>query len=163
MTTVADRSYGERLLGLLRGRDALDVLDGSAIRVEAVARRLGARGLARSYGPGKWMGRQVLAHLADAELATGFRIRQILTEQTHVIQEWDESGWMTLHGDVDVEGTLATFVALRRANLRLFRALTPSQLVRVGTHPKRGDETLATTIDLLAGHTLNHLAQLESL
>ena len=63
MTTVTDGSYRSRILGLL-----------------------GDAGLARSYGPGKWTGKQILAHLADAELAIGFRTRQVLAEERHTIQ-----------------------------------------------------------------------------
>lgn len=86
MTTVADGSYRARLLSLLGERNPLESLESAAKRVETVVRRLGEAGLSRSYGPGKWTGKQVLAHLADAEMATGFRIRQVLAQDNHTIQ-----------------------------------------------------------------------------
>jgi hypothetical protein len=162
MTTVADGSYRERLLGLLGERDALEALESNAERVEAVARKLGER-LSRSYGPGKWTGRQVLAHLADAEIATGFRVRQILAEDNHVIQGWDEGGWARRYEDVDPEAALRSYRAVRRWNLSLFRGLSKADLDRHAVHPERGPETLASIIRLLAGHDLNHLGQLERL
>ena len=163
MTTVADGSYRERLLGLLGDRDTMEALEANAQRVEAVARKLGAAGLARSYGPGKWTGRQVLAHLADSEVATGFRVRQILAEDDHRIQGWDEGRWAHRYADVDAETALASYRALRRWNLALFRGLSPADLDRQAVHPERGPETLGSIIRLLAGHDLNHLAQLERL
>lgn len=163
MTTVADGSYRARLLGLLGDRDPLEALEANAARVEAVARTLGEAGLSRSYGPGKWTGRQVLAHLADAEMATGFRVRQILSEDNHRVQGWDESSWARRYADVDAEAALASYRALRRWNLALFRGLSGADLDREAVHPERGPETLRSYIRLLAGHDLNHLGQLERL
>src|SRR6188474_2077313 len=117
MTTVADGSYRARLLGLLGDRDPLEALEANAARVEAVARELGEVGLSRSYGPGKWTGRQILAHLADAELAIGFRTRQVLAEEKHLIQPFDESAWARRYENVDADAALGSFLALRRWNL----------------------------------------------
>jgi hypothetical protein len=131
--------------------------------VEAVARRLGDAGLSRSWGPGKWTGKQILAHLADAELAIGFRTRQVLAQDNHTIQPFDEAAWARRYESVDAEAALAAFVAERRWNLALFRKLSAADLSREAVHPERGAETLDTIIRLLAGHDLNHLAQLEKL
>src|SRR2546426_12272200 len=101
MTTVADGSYRERILGLLGERNPREGLPASAERIASTARRLGAGGLARSYGPGKWNGKQILAHLADAEVGVGFRVRQILSEEKHRIQPFDESAWAKRYAEVD--------------------------------------------------------------
>ena len=96
-------------------------------------------------------------------MALGFRTRQILAQPSHRIQEYDESAWAALYGDVDVEAALECFLAARRWNLGLWRALPAVQLDRIGVHPSRGEERLAVTLRALAGHTLSHLAQLEKL
>jgi hypothetical protein len=163
MTTVADGSYRARLLGLLGDRNPLESLEATAKRVEAVARRLGDAGLSRSYGPGKWTGKQILAHLADAEVGIGFRTRQVLAQDNHTIQPFDESAWARRYTNVDVEAALRSFLALRRWNLSLFRGLGADELAREAVHPERGPEKLGTIVRLLAGHDLNHLAQLEQL
>jgi len=163
MTTVADGSYRERILGLLGDRNPLEAMEANARRVEGVARRLGEAGLSRSWGPGKWTGKQILAHLADAEVGIAFRIRQILSEDNHRIQPWDEGSWARRYADVDVESALGSFLALRRWNLALLRGLTPEDLDREAFHPERGPEKLRTVVRLLAGHDLNHLDQLERL
>ena len=56
-----------------------------------------------------------------------------------------------------------TFHALRAWNLSLFRLLTPDDLDQAAAHPVRGPETAETVIRIIAGHTLNHLAQLETI
>ena len=162
MTTIADGSYLGRMLAYVEGIDTMEALADGAARVEVAVRRLGPAGLGRRRAPGAWTGAQVLAHLADSELAIGFRARQILTQEPHVVQEYDEAAWASLHTDIDVEAALAAFLAARRWNLLLFRTLSAAQLDRAGNHPKRGDERLATTLRALAGHTFNHLAQIEA-
>jgi DinB superfamily len=163
MTTVADGGYRERLLGLLGDRNPLEALEANSKRVETVARRLGEAGLSRSYGPGKWTGKQILAHLADAEIGIGFRVRQVLSEENHRIQPWDEGAWARRYTDVDVESALASYLASRRWNLSLLRGLSAQDLEREAFHPERGPEKLGTVVRVLAGHDLNHLAQLERL
>jgi hypothetical protein len=164
MTTLSDSSYLARMLALVGDRDTMESLAESAARVEAAVRRLGPAGLARAWGPGKWTGSQVVAHLADAEVALAFRSRQILTQSSHTMQEYDESAWNGLYGgEIDVEAALQTFLTARRWNLRLWQRLDAEQLGRVAVHPSRGDETLATTLRALAGHTLSHLLQLEAI
>ena len=163
MTSLTDGSYRDRILGLLQGREPLPSLQASANRVEAEARRLGPAGLDRSYAPGKWTGRQILAHLADAEIGIGFRVRQALAEDNHTIQPFDEGAWARRYQDVDHEAALRSFLALRGWNLALFGRLTPQDLAREAYHPERGPETVDVIIRMLAGHDYNHLAQLEKI
>lgn len=71
--------------------------------------------------------------------------------------------WARRYDHVDVEVALGSFLALRRWNLALLRGLSADDLRREAVHPERGPETLETIVRLLAGHDLNHLAQLERL
>lgn len=161
MTTVTDGTYRDRILGLLGDRDPRQSLQASARRIEEVARTLGASGLDRSYGPGKWSGKQILAHLADGEIGIAFRLRQALAEDHHTIQPFDEGAWARRYQDVDHEAALRSFLALRAWNVWLLSRLGRDELAREAYHPERGPETVETIIRLLAGHDLNHLAQLE--
>lgn len=163
MTSVTDGTYRDRILGLLQGRDPLESLQESARRIEAQARRLGPGGLDKTFAPGKWTGRQILAHLADAEIGIGFRVRQALAEDNHTIQPFDEGGWAKRYADVDAEAALRSFLALRAWTLSLLTKLKPSELTREAYHPERGPETVDVMVRMLAGHDLNHLAQLEKI
>jgi hypothetical protein len=163
MTTPADVSYRERLLGLLGDRPPLESLAASLAHIAAEAARLGPSGLRRTWGEGKWTGAQILAHLADAETATAFRIRQILSQDGHVIQPYDESAWARNWTTIDADAALACFRALRAWNLTLLRQLRPDQMERPIIHPERGRDTLDGFVRTLAGHDLNHLAQLRQI
>src|SRR4029453_3018200 len=154
MTTVTDGPYRSRLLGLLGDQSPIESMEATARRVEGAARRLGDAGLSRSSGPGKWTGKQILAHLADAELAIGFRIRQVLSESHHRIQGFDEATWARRYEDVDTEAALGAVLAVGRGNLALLPRLGRDDLAREAIHPDRGPETLETIVQLLAGHDL---------
>ena len=95
MTTLADGSYLGRMLALVGGRDTVGALAEGAERVTAAVRRAGASGLERPWAPGKWTGRQVVAHLADAEMGIGFRVRQVMSHVMNALRR--ESGHVPLH------------------------------------------------------------------
>lgn len=144
-------------------RDPLEVLAETQQRIPAIAQALGPEGLKRTYAPGKWTAAQVLAHLADCEIAFGFRVRQILAEPALPIQTFDQDQWARHYDNVDGVAAANTFQALRAWNLALFRHLDKGNLEKTAAHPERGPESARTVIGIIAGHTLNHLAQLESI
>lgn len=148
---------------VLGERDLLEALSEAGKRIPAIAQALGPEGLKRSYAPGKWTAAQVLAHLADSEMAFGFRVRQVVAEPKLVIQPFDQDLWAAQYAHLDGLQAAHTFQALRAWNLSLIRLLSKEDLNRTATHPERGPETAETLIRIMAGHTLHHQAQLESM
>lgn len=110
--------------------------------------------------PGKWSPAQIVSHLADCEIAFGFRLRQILAEDSPALQPFDQDKWAATYGDVSSAGALDAFTALRAWNLRFIKVALPNAANRTGTHPERGRITFQTIIETMAGHDLNHLGQL---
>ena len=155
--------YRARILGLLGDRPVLPSLEATPAKVEEIVARLGREGMSRARPPGKWTARHILAHLADAEIAVGFRLRQALAENDHVIQPFDQDLWAARYGDVDGEAAARSFCAVRRWNLDLIRTLTPEEMARPVMHPERGMESVEIIVKMLAGHDLNHVAQLEEI
>lgn len=153
--------YRERLLGLLGSDSPWEVLEATPGRVAALVETLGEQGLGTPFGPDKWTGREVVAHMADVEIGTGFRIRQVVSEPDHVIQPFDQEAWARPYPGLDARMAVRTLAALRPWNLSYYRALSPSDLARVALHPERGEESVETLIRMQAGHDRNHLAQLE--
>jgi hypothetical protein len=56
---------------------------------------------------------------------------------------------------------LAQLRGLRIPNLRLWRALSPEQLDRVGLHSERGPESAGQILRLMAAHDLVHRRQID--
>ncbi len=153
--------YRERLLGLLGKDSPFEVLEATPARLASLVERMGEKGLGLRFAPGKWTGREVVAHLADVEIGTGFRIRQMVSETGHVIQPFDQDAWSRLYQRLDAQTAVRSFTALRAWNLALYRVLPPEDLARIAMHPERGEESVETVIRMQAGHDRNHLAQLE--
>jgi DinB superfamily len=145
------------------GRDPFEIVRETPERLRDLADRLGAKGMEQSTAPGKWPARSILSHLADCEVSFAFRLRQTLTIDDHVIQPFDQEEWAHPYGSFSGQQALEVFTALRGWNLALFNTLTPQQLERKTTHPERGEMTLMTIIETMAGHDVNHLRQLETI
>jgi uncharacterized damage-inducible protein DinB len=120
----------------------------SAARVEA------------PIAPGKWSVRQIVTHVADCEIGFGFRLRQALAG-VPVLQPFDQDKWAESYGRYSLAGALETFRALRAWNVALVAGLSEADKALKVTHPERGEMTLWTIVETMAGHDLNHLAQVE--
>jgi DinB superfamily len=147
----------------LGGQDPLQVMAKMPERLTALFKNIGASGQEKTYGPGKWSAREILCHLADCEIAFGFRLRQTLAEPDHVIQPFDQERWSKRYADLDGIAALSTFVALRNWNVAMLKALSPDDFNIAATHPERGRMTFRTIVDTIGGHDLNHLRQLETI
>ena len=152
--------YTSRMIGFLGDRPPLEVLAASPARLEELYKGLQRSGLDQSYEPGKWTAAELFAHLADVEMVLGFRMRQALAEPNHHIQVMDQDAWARPYKRQDPALAVKSFAALRAWNLSLIRLLTEEDLRRVVIHPERGEESLGIMVKLLAGHDLNHQAQL---
>src|SRR5208337_3366014 len=113
--------------------------------------------------PGKWSAAEIACHLADCEIAFGFRLRQTLAEDNHVIQPFDQEKWAASYDGVAAGQALATFAALRNWNLQLINSALPTSANRSVSHPERGEMTFKSIVETMAGHDLNHLTQLRKL
>jgi uncharacterized damage-inducible protein DinB len=111
--------------------------------------------------PGKWNLREVMAHLADCEIAWGWRLRQAMSEDHALLQPFDQDGWAKPYAAYSMESAKATYFALRAWNVALIAALTETDKTKMYTHPERGEERLWTIVEIMAGHDLHHLAILE--
>jgi hypothetical protein len=110
--------------------------------------------------PGKWSAAEIVSHLADCEIVFAFRLRQTLAEDNPTIQPFDQDKWAAQYSGIPAAQALDTFSALRHWNLRLMQSALPAAAGKAMTHPERGTMTFQTVVETMAGHDLNHLAQL---
>jgi hypothetical protein len=144
-------------------QDPMQVLAATPVQFARFLHSLGHEGADRAPAPGKWAAREILCHLADTELAFGFRLRQALAEEHHVIQPFDQDRWAERYQSFDARQALQVFAILRGWNTALLDALPREAFSRPVTHPERGEMTFATLVETMAGHDLNHLRQMEAL
>ena len=114
----------------------------------------------------KWCILEILAHLADAEVVFGHRIRQCLAETDSTICPMDQDAWANNLGymEASAEESLAAFRAARAANVRLMRRLKEADLEKGAYHPeKKRKVTVGEIIGYMQAHDPNHLGQIERL
>lgn len=147
----------------LGSREPVPVLESTYANIANLAERLPAAEVELRPPSGKWSGREIVAHLADCELVFAFRLRQALAEGHPTIQPFDQAVWSTRYGNCDLGSALRLFDAARNWNLILIDGTTEADRQRSTTHPERGTMTLWTIVETMAGHDINHLAQLQRL
>jgi hypothetical protein len=79
------------------------------------------------------------------------------------MQPFDQDKWAETYNGIDAAQALEAFTTMRQWNLRLIHAALPAAAGRVATHPERGTMTFQTIVETMAGHDLNHLAQLQTI
>lgn len=104
-----------------------------------------------------------MCHLADTELVFSYRLRQTLAEDHHVIQPFDQEIWAANYAGYDPQAAMMTFSCIRQWNLMLLRSIPVEAMSKPVLHPERGEMNFRMLIEIMAGHDLNHLAQLEAI
>jgi uncharacterized damage-inducible protein DinB len=156
------QAYVANLFAVLGTREPLEVMRGTPAALRHTVSGLSLEQLSRAEAPGKWSVRQVVQHLADAELVGGFRFRMVLAQDAPMLPGYDQETWAERlkYEESDWEAALEDFAALRGANLRLLERATPAEFERVMVHSERGNESLRYMVRMYAGHDLVHLRQI---
>lgn len=147
----------------LQQEDPLTIIATTPDRLEQLIASNAQEKLEQRPSPKKWSVRDILCHLADSETAFAFRLRQPLAEAHHLIQPYDQNAFAVAYEERTARKGLDTFSAIRRWNLLFISSAVPAALPKAVTHPKRGTMTFKTILETMAGHDLNHLAQITAL
>jgi len=139
--------------------DAAAVIIGTPARLAALVGGMSAERVEAPIAPGKWSVRQIVTHIADCEIGFGFRLRQALAGVS--IQPFDQDAWAESYGRYSLAGALEMFTALRAWDVALIAGLSEADKEIKVTHPERGEMTLWTIVETMAGHDRNHIRQLE--
>ena len=157
------QEYVQRIQGKIAGKDPLRVQASTAKTLAALLKRATPGKLRKRPAPDKWSVAEILAHLADTEIVTGWRLRSILSSPGASIQPYDQDAWAAngQYSKRDARKALEQFRVLREANLAFVKSLSPEQRKLFGMHAERGEESIERLTQLIAGHDINHLEQIE--
>jgi DinB family protein len=157
------QQYTQRVLGYVEDKKPLTVQAATANKLARLIKGVPVSRLRKRPAPDKWSVSEILAHLADAEIVGGFRMRLILGDPGTPIPAFDQDRWVS-SGHYDKRNprrSVEQFRTLREANLALLKSLTREQWKHHGVHSERGVETIDRIAHMFAGHDLNHLRQIE--
>jgi uncharacterized damage-inducible protein DinB len=159
------QQYIQRILGFVEGKDPLRVQRETPKKLHTLIKPLNKKQLMQPPEPGKWSIAEILAHLADAELVGGWRMRVILGSNGVSLQPFDQDVWAKTfaYARRDPVASLEIFRVLRESNLGMLKSLPENLWENYGMHQERGKETITHIVRMFAGHDLNHLSQVESI
>jgi uncharacterized damage-inducible protein DinB len=118
-----------------------------------------------SYRKDGWTLRQVVHHLADAQLNGFTRFKLALTEDRPAIKTYEEDLWSeTADGrEAPVNLSVDLLTALHARWVILLESLTESGCARTFRHPQRGELRIDDAIQLYAWHSIHHTAHISKL
>lgn len=112
---------------------------------------------------GEWTPRQVVHHLADAEIIGAERLRRLIAEPQARIVGYDEKAFAeSLPADRPVEPSLQALRWVRAATVELLERMSQDDWRRAGEHTERGRYTAEDWLASYAGHAHDHAEQIKN-
>ena len=157
--------YLTRIRAYAEGKDPLELQKQTPELLAELVAKASDEQLTRRPSKDKWSIGEILAHLAEDEIATAWRYRQMIGHNGLQLAGFDQNLWARM-GDYASrvpQDSLALFRMLRNVNLQFLQQLTPDQWECSGIHAERGRITIRNLVAHMAGHDTNHIAQIRSI
>src|SRR3954469_9473276 len=147
MADTAQRSseqYKARFAAYVEGKDVLAMQAEAPPTLARLIAGVPESRLKAKPAPGKWSVTEIIAHMAEDELISSWRYRQMIEHDTPDLRDFDQDLWARLgdYASWSSAEALEMFRLLREANLRMFAKLTPTEWERTGIHAERGNITV---------------------
>jgi hypothetical protein len=164
MTETVDQ-YRARLATYIEGKDPIVMQCEAPDIIARLIDGVPQTKLKDRPGPVKWSVTEILMHLAEDELVSSWRYRQMLEHKTPELAGFDQDLWARLgdYASWETEDALVMFRLLRKANVKMFARLTPEQWQRDGAHADRGKLTVRDLCRHMAAHDINHIEQIRKI
>ena len=154
--------YLTRIRSYTHSKDPLELQRETPALLDKLLANASSDQLNKRPGPNKWSIGEILAHLADDEIATAWRYRQMVEHNGIELAGFDQDLWAELsdYSSWEPQDALALFRLLREANLKMFAQLRPEQWDRHGVHAERGKLSVRSLCRHMAAHDINHINQI---
>jgi hypothetical protein len=111
--------------------------------------------------PGKWTAREIVHHLADSEMTSAVRMRNLIATDNVAIVGYDQEVFARrLHYDRPIAASLSAFKAARETTAELLDRLSEADWKREGTHTEHGRYGMDTWLGIYSVHAHNHADQI---
>jgi hypothetical protein len=111
--------------------------------------------------PGKWTVREIIHHLADSEMTSAIRLRNLIATDNVAIAAYDQDVFAErLHYDRPIAASLAAFKAARETTAEILDRLNEADWKREGTHPEHGRYGMDTWLRIYSVHAHGHADQI---
>jgi uncharacterized damage-inducible protein DinB len=157
--------YLARIRASAQGKDPLALQRETPTTLAELISKAPGSQLTTRPSDNKWSVGEILAHMAESEIATAWRYRQMVEHSGLELPGYDQEMWAQV-GDYAVrqpQDSLALFRLLRLVNLQFLEQLAPRQWDCFGIHAERGRITVKELATHMAGHDINHIAQIRTI
>ena len=111
--------------------------------------------------PGKWTAREIVHHLADSEMTSAIRMRNLIATDNVAIVGYDQDVFAKrLHYDRPIAASLAAFKAARETTAELLDRLSEGDWTREGSHTEHGRYGMDTWLGIYSAHAHDHADQI---
>ncbi|HXS77396.1 MAG TPA: DinB family protein [Terracidiphilus sp.] len=157
--------YLARIRELAGTSDPLDAQGQAATAIRELISGVAAERLKQRPRPDKWSIAEILAHLAEDEIATAWRYRQMVEHSGVSLAGFDQDLWATLgrYSERDPQESLGLYRLLRDANVQFLRTLSPKEWECFGIHAERGRISVRDLATHMVGHDMNHIEQIRKI
>ena len=133
-------------------------------KLEAAVHGLSDTQLDTPTGEGKWTSRQILHHIADANINAYTRMKLIVTEEKPILKPYSQNPWASLEDSQKgrCESTFMLLKGLHERWLIFLRSLPETSWTREGIHLENGKITLDDVLRLYSNHGETHVQQIIS-
>jgi DinB family protein len=154
--------YLSRIREYAEGRNPLELQAQAPVLLAELISGVSPQQLTTRPQPDKWSVGEILAHLAEDEIATAWRYRQMVEHSGIELAGFDQDLWARLgnYRDRTPSESLTLFQLLRQSNLAFLQQLAPEQFDCFGIHAERGRITVRDLAAHMAGHDGNHIEQI---
>jgi hypothetical protein len=110
----------------------------------------------------EWTPRMIAHHLADSEMMSAIRLRRLITEDSPVLQGYDEVAFARkLTSDRPIAPSLEAMRWARESTAQILERLTDDDWRRVGQHSESGAYSVEDWLHIYAKHGHDHAAQIK--
>jgi hypothetical protein len=157
--------YNAKLEAYTEGKDPLAMQSDAPRILAALIEGVPEQALRQRPLPDKWSAGEIIAHLAEDEVANSWRYRQMIENSGCALSAFDQDEWARLgdYASWRPADSLQLFRLLREANLRMLSQLTADEWNRYGFHAERGKISVRDLVRHMAGHDMNHLDQIRAI
>jgi len=156
-----ESEYGRlhrRYVDLVPETDIVSALDLQAAVIERWPARVAHEKETSAYEEGKWTPRQVVGHLSDVERVFCYRAFRFSRRDGTPLPGFDENPYVAAseYANIPLQMLVAELVALRRANLPLFRRLDVASWSAKGEASGTAVSVRALAY-MMVGHVRHHV------
>jgi hypothetical protein len=114
---------------------------------------------------GKWSAAEIVHHLADSEMASAIRLRNLLAQEHAVIFGYDQDEYAIRlkYNEREIGPALDAFRGARATSAQILRQMTDDDWERVGWHTESGTYSTETWLRIYAQHAHGHAEQIDRL